>query len=225
MKKVLLYGGAFDPVTLAHIDVVKFLGTRLAYDEVWVIPSENHPFGKNMASFDDRVKMCEIAFGNIFGDADFQRRVLIKKFRASDAGGFPISKTIDLLRWLKQTDTENLYSIAIGSDEARKIHTWYEWETLIDDYKFVVVERWPDAKMMRPLEVKYWRLEHTYLQPEKPFPFICSSDVRRNFVYVWRMLNKARSKQKADCIYETEMSGLITKPVFDYIIENGLYVK
>ena len=32
-------------------------------DRVWVMPSYNHPFAKNMAPYEDRFAMCEQAFG------------------------------------------------------------------------------------------------------------------------------------------------------------------
>ncbi len=32
-----------------------------AVDELWIVPAFQHPFGKALAPFDDRLAMCELA--------------------------------------------------------------------------------------------------------------------------------------------------------------------
>ncbi|GAG38665.1 unnamed protein product, partial [marine sediment metagenome] len=60
--KIAILGGAFDPITNGHIQTAKFvLDTSKEFDEVWLMPAYKHMSGKNMASVEARLVMCESA--------------------------------------------------------------------------------------------------------------------------------------------------------------------
>lgn len=61
--RVALYGGSFNPPHIAHVLVASWALGLGEIDEVWVIPTGDHPFGKQLADFDDRLEMCRRAFG------------------------------------------------------------------------------------------------------------------------------------------------------------------
>ncbi|MBE8215399.1 MAG: adenylyltransferase/cytidyltransferase family protein [Endozoicomonadaceae bacterium] len=54
LKKIGVFGSAFDPPTLGHQNVI--MQARNLYDELILIPSICHPFKKKMSSFEKR---CE----------------------------------------------------------------------------------------------------------------------------------------------------------------------
>lgn len=65
MNKIAIYGGAFNPVTYSHIEIIK---TVMPYvDEVWVMPVENgkHPWRKNLINVNIRNEMIIMALRDI----------------------------------------------------------------------------------------------------------------------------------------------------------------
>ena len=60
--KVGLYGGAFNPVTLAHTQICR--ETLKIVDEVWMMPCYGHMFGKQLEHPDFRLDMCQLAARN-----------------------------------------------------------------------------------------------------------------------------------------------------------------
>ena len=62
MKKIALFGGAFDPITRGHIEVIDAVSPYV--DQVWLMPAYTHIYGKKMTSFNHRFQMCMMATSN-----------------------------------------------------------------------------------------------------------------------------------------------------------------
>ena len=60
-KAIALLGGSFNPPHVAHLMVAWWALSTQPVDEVWLLPAFAHPFGKELAPFEDRVRMCELA--------------------------------------------------------------------------------------------------------------------------------------------------------------------
>src|SRR5262245_22404448 len=59
---VAIFGGAFNPITVGHVAVARFvLNSSRVFDEVWLMPCHEHMGGKSMASPEDRLEMCRRA--------------------------------------------------------------------------------------------------------------------------------------------------------------------
>ena len=57
--RVAVYGGSFDPPHVGHAMVAGWLRWADRCDEVWLVPSYDHPFGKTSRPFDLRMALCE----------------------------------------------------------------------------------------------------------------------------------------------------------------------
>ena len=57
--RVAVYGGSFDPPHVAHGMVASWLLWTGVVDEVWLVPSFEHPFAKDMGPWTARVAMCQ----------------------------------------------------------------------------------------------------------------------------------------------------------------------
>jgi len=203
-----VFGGAFDPPTLAHEAIVRTMA-ETDVDEVMVVPCLGHPFGKDMAPFHDRVAMCESAFGGI------------KKASVSAiAEEVTSDKTIDLLEFL--AGRKRIPIPVIGLDEACQICKWHRWQDLLRLYRFVVVERLTATRGARELELFYWRTQHVYLSPDPPIPPTSSTDARRNIGYLGDAAMSGRWGG-IDEMYAAELSGLMSRPPFDVAVARGLY--
>src|SRR3989304_1115288 len=60
-REVALLGGSFNPPHVAHMMAAYWTLATQEVSEVWLLPAYRHPFGKALAPFEDRVKMCELA--------------------------------------------------------------------------------------------------------------------------------------------------------------------
>lgn len=219
MIRVALFGGAFDPPTLGHQEMAKVLSRLDFVDQTWVVPCLEHPFGKKMAPFEARVEMCEAAFGK------WQKggKVCVETFLP---GRLKSERTFDVLAWLennnKFVELDRVFMPVIGLDEANDIHHWHRWEELVDQYKFIVFERLSDTKIAGPLELHYWKKYHHYVAPSSPIPFTSSTAARHNIAYLGDEKLSRRWKT-IDEMYEQELSGLVSREVFDVAVANGLY--
>jgi len=57
--RVGLYGGSFNPPHVGHAMVASWALWTDQVDEVWLMPTASHPFGKSLADFHERVRLCE----------------------------------------------------------------------------------------------------------------------------------------------------------------------
>ena len=60
-QRVGVFGGSFNPPHVGHVLAAAYLLSMAAVDRVLVIPVFRHPFAKTLASFEDRLAMCQLA--------------------------------------------------------------------------------------------------------------------------------------------------------------------
>ena len=133
--KVAVLGGAFNPVTKAHIRIAQFvLDTSRTFDEVWLMPCYSHMFGKEMASAEHRLNMVEIAC-----EADGRIKPFDYEIKNKLSG--ETYQTVKLL--LEEDFAKNQYDFSwiIGMDNANEFQRWVNYEHLEKMIRFVVVPR------------------------------------------------------------------------------------
>jgi nicotinate-nucleotide adenylyltransferase len=171
--KVAILGGAFDPVTLGHIDVAQYvLDTSRIFDEVWLMPCNTHMYGKKMASNEHRWNMLEIAC-----KVDGRIRPFDYEFRIQHQGS-----TYELIRRLMDEDfAKHQYDFhyIIGMDNANEFFAkWKNPHTLEQLIPFVVVPR--QGYERDPNVNWYFKPPHIYLgEAERTIMESASSEVRK----------------------------------------------
>lgn len=176
--KVAILGGAFDPIHKGHIQLAQFvLNTSGRFDEVWIMPCYKHMFGKKMASFEDRFKMCEIA-------ASVDGRIKVSDYeKVKQFGGetYHLVKQLMEEEWAKH---QYEFSFIIAQDNANNFHRWYNFEHLEKMIPFVVVSR----KGIKPDPNVRWYLNppHIYLPAETEIMEVSSSFIRSNISDCWK---------------------------------------
>ena len=96
------------------------------------MPAFEHPFGKPLAPFEDRLAMCEraaAALGPRVRVSDVER----------DLGGQ--SRTLRTVRRLQQQLPAHTFSLVIGADLVDEVPSWYAGEELQRTVPFIVVGR------------------------------------------------------------------------------------
>src|SRR5690606_32016933 len=79
MSAWAIFGGSFDPPHVGHVLAVTWVLSTQPVDEVVLVPALEHAFGKPLAPFAHRRRMCELAFAPL-------RRVRVDPIEAELGG-------------------------------------------------------------------------------------------------------------------------------------------
>jgi len=122
-KKLAIFGGTFDPIHNAHLNLAHWVSRELELDRIVFIPNYQHPFQKrkNITDPAHRLEMLKIATHNY------------PKFRLEtfEIEQKKISYTIDTLNFLKQKyPGSNLYFL-MGADNIPNFDKWKEPQQIL----------------------------------------------------------------------------------------------
>ncbi|MGA2715568.1 MAG: nicotinate (nicotinamide) nucleotide adenylyltransferase [Bryobacteraceae bacterium] len=139
MKHIALFGGTFDPIHNAHIEIARAAAGRFDLEKILFIPAANPPHKPEgaVASYEDRVRMAELACAV---DSRFE----VSRIEEGSARSYSIL-TIEKL---KACGIGPL-SFVIGGDAFAEIRTWYRWQDVVASVEFIVVTR-PGAGWKTP---------------------------------------------------------------------------
>lgn len=132
-KRIALFGGSFNPPHWAHREVCDYLRGLDRFDEVWMVPTFDHPFEKGLASFSHRKKMCELTV------AGLGEKVSVCSVE-EELKNKP-SYMIDTLLALKKRHPDNLFTVVVGSDCKEELPKWKDWESLKKEGDFFYIPR------------------------------------------------------------------------------------
>ena len=130
--RVALFGGSFNPPHVAHQLVGLYVLETAPVDELWLLPCFQHAFGKPLAPFDDRFRMCQLA-----------AEALGARARVSDVErsiGQP-SRTLVTVQALRAQHPQHTFSLVIGADLVDEVDGWFGAAELRRLVPFVVVGR------------------------------------------------------------------------------------
>ena len=93
-------------------------------DEVWMVPTFVHRFGKHLTSYDDRFAMCALVAAG-FGPRVSVSRIEEELARAPD---FIENRTLDTINALRQRHGDVAFRLLIGADILGETTGWYRWD-------------------------------------------------------------------------------------------------
>jgi nicotinate-nucleotide adenylyltransferase len=99
---------------------------------VWLVPSFNHPLGKALEPFEDRIALCEA----LVGDAGPWLQVSRVEEEVGGQG-----RTIELLEWLLPRYPGTRFRWVIGSDIVQDLPRWKAWERIQSLVEVTVLNR------------------------------------------------------------------------------------
>jgi len=135
MTRIALFGGSFNPPHVAHQMSALYVLETQPVDQLWIVPTYVHPFQKQLASFEDRVAMCNLMA------APLGERVVVSKIEEELAQrpGFRASRTHDLVHYLVEQGLE--VRLVIGSDIMSETSKWYRWSDLVNKAPLIILAR------------------------------------------------------------------------------------
>jgi nicotinate-nucleotide adenylyltransferase len=131
--RLALFGGTFDPIHFAHLEVAREAARKFELSRVLFVPAARppHKSGATSAGYEDRYRMVAIACENepLFEasrlEAGTRRSYSIRTIERVKAGLAP---------------ADSLFFL-IGADAFAEIRTWYRWGDVVREVEFIVVTR------------------------------------------------------------------------------------
>ncbi len=131
-RKVLLFGGTFNPIHNGHLIIAQEAVEQLLFDEIIFIPSATPPHKKDVLSFCHRHKMTKLAVQDIdyFSVSDIESKL--------DGPSY----TINTIRYFQDKLGKDIKIYwLIGDDTIPKLRTWYKIKELLQECHFLVAHR------------------------------------------------------------------------------------
>lgn len=133
-RSVAILGGSFNPPHVAHLMAAYWTLATQDVSELWLLPSYRHPFGKELAPFDDRVRMCELA-------ARAVRGVAVCTAERELADDPLVGKTARTLEHLVAKHPHHAFSLVVGADILPETDKWYRWDRVKELARIVILGR------------------------------------------------------------------------------------
>lgn len=143
---ILVYGGSFNPPTIAHEAIIHKLYEVFKPENIVIVPTGNHFSWKtDLIDFRHRFKMMHLLTSNL----DYV--VLSDIENTPDFLGS--YHTLNLLG----RAYKDLYFV-VGADHVNTLDQWKDYKALIKTYKFIILTRHAyvlDVELLEKLNVKY----------------------------------------------------------------------
>lgn len=131
-KPIGILGGSFNPPHVGHVQICRYLIEREVFKKIMIIPCFKHPFNKPLLPFEDRIKMCELAFG------DFGEDVIVSDIEKRLGG---ISHTVKTIEKIKSENQNQEFALIVGSDISKEKKDWKDFEKIQEMVKIEEVPR------------------------------------------------------------------------------------
>lgn len=164
-RRIGLFGGTFDPVHNAHVELARTARGELRLDEVRWVPA-GQPWQKTRAVTDGAHREAMVLLA-MAGEPHF---VLDRRELAASGPSY----TLATVRALQAEHADATWFLLIGQDQYAGLHTWQGWQELLGRVVLAVANR-PGALLSPHPDV----LRHAHRTVPLPMLDISSTDIRR----------------------------------------------
>lgn len=137
MKKTIIYGGAFNPPTIAHEIILSACAdyARKINADLWVMPSGNR-FDKEI--FSDRSTRIKYVKAMI---SDVKVNDVKIKTITNELDRSKVTETYDTVQELSKKYPTRSFVWVFGADSVNTMPTWDNGEWLLDNLDMLIIER------------------------------------------------------------------------------------
>ena len=128
MLRIAVLAGVFDPIHLGHLNFIERIITETSLHKVYLLVEKAPKHKPVFASFDDRLKMIELA---IEGNPNIE-------IYDCDAENYPISHAMPEIK--KSHPSSQIYLLT-GYDVAEHIRSWSGAKDLLKNVEIIVANR------------------------------------------------------------------------------------
>ena len=201
-----LFGGGFDPVHRAHIQMAKMAADQLSLDSVRWIPAGNPAHKEIHTSAKHRLKMLQIALKNLKDE-----RMVIDQRELSKSISKP-SYTCETIRSLMKDFPKKNFFWILGEDQLLNFKSWKNWKWLLGNLILVLCRR-PEDNVEKKKSFGY--LSEVIKSLEQYGGKIVVLDVSPDSVSSSYIRDFIRKRQ--------DPLDILDKEVYEYAKKNNLY--
>ena len=135
-RVVGVFGGSFDPPHAGHVMLAAYALSVAPIDSLLVVPTFQHPFGKDLAAYDHRVTMCERAFRVLAGAS-------VSRIEEEIGGD---SYTVRTLEELARRMPDAKFRLVVGADVLKDTSRWRSFDRVRELAPPFIVGRLGEAR-------------------------------------------------------------------------------
>lgn len=122
----IVFGGSFNPITKAHLDIINKLKEKFNPENVIILPASDNYTWKNLTKSNDRLNMIKLVCKDcIISDYELKQSTY--------------KGTINSLNYLSKT-YKDLY-FCMGADNLEKFDKWINYEKILTNYNIIIFKR------------------------------------------------------------------------------------
>lgn len=128
MKKLIIFGGSFDPVHEGHIKVAKKAMKKIKASKVFFVPCNQHPDNKQIAATkQERLNMLNLSIQNMpeFEICEYELNINEPSY------------TINTINYFKENYSNYELYLLIGYDQLIQFSSWNDYEKILDLAKII----------------------------------------------------------------------------------------
>ena len=201
--RVAIFGGSFDPPTIAHMQIACEIYNNFEHiDQVWIVPCGDGRCDQKLRTpANHRLNMLHLIKDDLIAH---NVPIFIDETEINRGEYIP---TYYLLKELEETHKDMEFVFCIGTDLLEGLKTWDEYDKLVEEFEFIIVSR-EDYPLVLDLPEVVYPKKYEVLET-----IISGSSTKvRNRIHS-RIENKLN----------LAINGLTTNRVIKYIKENKLY--
>ncbi len=145
---LIVFGGSFNPPTVAHLKIVKKLLSTYHGSQVLLLPVGNDYSKPELIDIKNRIEMLHLMFAHL-------DRVEVSDLEASRA----YKGTLASLREIQKKDEE--IHFVIGLDNLLKVKKWIKYQELLSDFPFIVMNR-QGSNSQKEAQEAFKDIEHDF---------------------------------------------------------------
>ena len=140
---LIIYGGAFDPPHQGHAEALAEAHLRFPAAAIHIIPGVK-PAGaagshkSPASSFEERIKMCELAFAETLRDSSVVIDTIEAELPAPNL-------TVNTLEQIQKRQQPEQLSLLIGEDQLNSFPNWHEPKKILSIANLIVIARQSNA--------------------------------------------------------------------------------
>jgi nicotinate-nucleotide adenylyltransferase len=203
LRRIGVFGGAFDPPHNAHLALAQAVIEQLELDELKIIPT-GYAWHKDrpLSASEHRLKMAQLAFSGL-------DRVSVDA-REINRGGH--SYTIDTLEALQAEDPGSAFFLLIGGDHMAAFSHWHRWQDIMRRATVCVADRPLQASAPAETLSQTPALQQ-FIHLQLPPMTVSATAIRQ------RIASHTGSSHTS----QPDLAGLVPDAVARYISLHGLY--
>jgi nicotinate-nucleotide adenylyltransferase len=145
IKKILIFGGSFDPPHAGHFGLLKSASIQLNPEIIYVVPVRQSPFKwVQFSSFHDRKEMLKLGF-SVFPSA-IGRKIHVHPFEELRK---KTTYTWEVLNYFSKKHKHSKIYFLMGSDCLMEFHGWKNYNKILKT-AFIVVGKRSSIKVTPP---------------------------------------------------------------------------